>query len=277
MALQMVRNAVRAGRHARRLLLRARRADPRPAPHLARGGHGGRRGRASTPPPRADVHAVRAVFEAGRPRPARARRGAGAHPLRRRRPRRRAGVRRPPARPRVQPARPPRRGGRGAVSRARRGRASPRWCSSTTSRRCPSRPRRRRGLPGHGRHRDPQGHGPRARVPGRVHLRGRPREPGCRPPHAHPRPARLLGAGLRGRPRAHPVEQGEHRLARAPRLRPRQHAGASAAGPSSPSRRTGTAWARSSSRCRRTSSTAASTPQAQVVTERLIEERIFTT
>ncbi|HQG17099.1 MAG TPA: DnaB-like helicase C-terminal domain-containing protein, partial [Ornithinibacter sp.] len=40
----------------------------------------------------------------------------------------------------------------------------------------------------------------------------------------------LVGPGLRGRPRAHPVEQGEHRLARAPGLRPRQRAALPALG-----------------------------------------------
>ena len=84
---------------------------------------------------------------------------------------------------------------------------------------------------------------------------------GAGPPDAHPRPAWLLGAGLRGRPGADPVEQGEHRLARAPGLRPRQHQAVPRAGRSSPSRRTAAARARSSSRCRRTSSTAASTPR----------------
>ena len=67
-------------------------------------------------------------------------------------------------------------------------------------------------------------------------------------------------AGLRGRPGADPVEQGEHRLARAPGLRPRQRQAVPPLVGHHASRRTAAARARSSSRCRRTSSTVASCP-----------------
>ena len=99
---------------------------------------------------------------------------------------------------------------------------------------------------------------------------------GSGPPDAHPRPARLLGAGLRGRRRPDPVEQGRHRLARAPRLRPRQH-------PAVPR------WAVVTIEKNRSGQGQVELelqkdfehgrfhPQAQVVTERLIEERVFTT
>ena len=274
MALQMVRNAVRAGRHAvvfsfehdaqtlvqRLISLEAATAAVEAGQHPAAAG---------------DVHAVRAVFEAEDPD----RRGlsdALAHiPYGSD-----AYLAVQEYAPRLhihesnQQTDPDEVAGVLSAVREQGRRATPR------ARRLPPEdaaraPHRRRGLPRHGRHRAAQGHVPRVRVPRRVHLRGRPREPGRGPPHAHPRPARLLGPRLRGRPRHHPVEQGEHRLAGAPRLRPRQraalpplggHHGREEPARAGPGRARGAEGLRARPL----------PPQAQVVTERLIEERIFT-
>ena len=173
MAVQMVRNAVAAGRygvvfsfehHAQSLVQRLLSLEAATAA-VAAGQH---------PAAAADVHTVRSVFEAEDPdrrglAEALARvpygydaleavqqyagrlqlheSGKDDHP-RRHRPRRHRGHR----------------GGRRAADRARRLPAED----------AAARPPRRRGLAGHDRHRDVEGHVARARVPHRVHLGRRP-------------------------------------------------------------------------------------------------------
>ena len=165
--------------------------------------------RDSTPPPRRRPR-VRAVFEAEDPDRRGSRGRPGAHPLRHRRLPLRAGYAlRLHIHESNQQTDPDEVAGvAAAVGGVRRAPARahrlPRRCRSRTT--SATRPSASRSSPRRSRT------CPRVRVPRRVHLGRRPRGPRGGPPHAHPRPARLLGARLRGRPGHHPVEQGEHRL-----------------------------------------------------------------
>ena len=123
--------------------------------------------------------------------------------------------------------------------------------------------RRRGGRADHRRRRGPQGPRPVGARARRRDLGRRQGGPRLRPPDAHPRPARVVGAGLRGRRRPHRQRQGRRRLARAPRLQPRQHPALPRLVGASASRRTATARPTSSSSSPRTSSTAASTRRAR--------------